>query len=102
MAISLTPPIQPTGESFRERPRVSPNIRQKTNSKVMGFVLEKIEDAGTRSGLLLSATSSRVMIGLLAALAMHALVEEREKQRVGRSNRRYLPKSCKNGVLNPK
>ncbi len=97
MDFGFVPPIQPTGDSFREKPRLfSPEKNRKTDSKVKGLVLEKIGDAAEqegKTGLLLSATAPRIKVDHLASLAVPALLAEKEEERIELipSNRQSKP-----------
>ena len=84
MDLYFTPPIQPTGESFREKPRLPVELNHPTDSKVKGLVLPRIGQAtsGVRTALLPSATAPRIMFNLLAALAIPALEDAQGEQRI--------------------
>ena len=86
MDFFLTQPVGPVGESMREgKDRHFPAPMNKpTDSKIKGFVLERIGEAtaGPRAALLPSPTAPRIVIDLLAALAIPSLEEGRGEQQI--------------------
>jgi hypothetical protein len=82
MDFVLTQPVQATADSFREERRLPSVLSKPTDSKVKGLVLERIAQATVvgRAALLPSATAPRIMVDLLAALAVPAIEMARREQ----------------------
>ena len=80
----LTQPVQAAGQSFREGRQFPPELSKPTDSKVKGLVLARIEEATAdgRAALLPSATAPRIVIDLLAALAVPSVEESRREERI--------------------
>lgn len=73
----FSPPVPPVTNSFSSKKQLSAELEKPTDTKIRGFVLEKMGQVrvGSRGALLPSMTAPRAVINLLSAFAISPVVE---------------------------